>query len=65
MSGQLTGWSIAGGLAQLGTGWSKPLGDLQQRLVNTATNLEANAAAHEHKDQAVASAWAVAPQAAK
>ncbi|MFH9354047.1 hypothetical protein [Kitasatospora sp. NPDC017646] len=65
VSGQLTGWSIAGGLAQLGTGWSKPLGDLQQRLVNTATNLEANAAAHEHKDQAVAGAWAVAPQAAK
>ncbi|MFF0413403.1 hypothetical protein ACFYUY_23565 [Kitasatospora sp. NPDC004745] len=65
VSGQLTGWSIAGGLAQLGTDWSKPLGELRQRLVSTATNLEANAAAHEHTDQAVAGAWAVAPQAAK
>lgn len=60
-SGQLTGWSIAGGLSQLGTSWSQPLGDLQQRLASTATNLNANAAAHEHNDRAVAGAWA-APQ---
>ncbi|MFJ9609675.1 hypothetical protein ACIRS1_25370 [Kitasatospora sp. NPDC101176] len=65
VSGQLTGWSIAGGLAQLGTDWSKPLGDLQQRLANTATNLEANATAHEHNDQAAAGAWALIPQVAK
>ncbi|MFE4360422.1 hypothetical protein [Kitasatospora sp. NPDC056800] len=65
VSGQLAGWSIAGGLAQLGTGWSKPLGDLRQRLADTAANLNANAAAHEHNDRAVAGAWATAPQGAR
>ncbi|SOB84403.1 hypothetical protein [Streptomyces sp. 1331.2] len=65
VSGQLAGWSIAGGLSQLGTGWSKPLGDLHQRLADTAANLNANATAHEHKDRAIAGAWAVAPQGGK
>lgn len=65
VSGQLTGWSISGGLAQLGTGWSKPLGDLRQRLADTAANLNANAAAHEHNDRAIAGAWAAAPQGGK
>ncbi|MER6300419.1 hypothetical protein ABT247_12715 [Kitasatospora sp. NPDC001539] len=61
VSGQLTGWSIAGGLSQLGNGWSQPLTNLQQRLASTSTNLNANAASHEHNDRAVAGAWA-APQ---
>ncbi|AUY50683.1 hypothetical protein [Streptomyces sp. CB01881] len=63
-SGQLTGWSIAGGLGQLGSGWAKPLGALRQRLADTASNLNANADAHAHNDQAVAGGWA-AQQAAK
>ncbi len=65
VAGQLTGWSIAGGLGQLGTGWSQPLGVLQQRLASTATNLNANAAAHEHNDSAVAGAWATPQKAPK
>ncbi|MFF2751853.1 hypothetical protein ACFVVA_40755 [Kitasatospora sp. NPDC058048] len=65
VSGQLVGWSVAGGLAQLGSGWSKPLGDLRQRLADTAANLDANATAHEHKDRAIAGAWAVVPQGGK
>ncbi len=65
VSTQLTGWSISGGLGQLGTGWAKPLGDLRQRLVDTATNLNANASAHEHSDQAIAGGWAVPQQGAK
>ncbi|AUY53642.1 hypothetical protein C2142_37885 [Streptomyces sp. CB01881] len=65
VAGQLTGWSIAGGLGQLGNGWSKPLADLRQRLADTAANLNANAAAHEHNERAVAGAWAAAPQGAK
>ncbi|MBD0670116.1 hypothetical protein [Streptomyces sp. CBMA156] len=65
VSTQLTGWSISGGLGQLGTGWAKPLGDLRQRLADTATNLNANASAHEHRDQAVAGGWAVPQQGPK
>ncbi|MET8543735.1 hypothetical protein ABZW03_24240 [Kitasatospora sp. NPDC004799] len=61
VSAQLTGWSISGGLGQLGTGWAKPLGDLRQRLVDTSTNLNANATAHEQREQAIAGGWA-APQ---
>ncbi|MFI2611652.1 hypothetical protein [Kitasatospora sp. NPDC018619] len=62
VSTRLTGWSISAGLGQLGTGWAKPLGDLRQRLVDTASNLNANAAAHEHREQAIAGSWADAPQ---
>ncbi|MEU4116434.1 hypothetical protein AB0F71_18290 [Kitasatospora sp. NPDC028055] len=36
VAGQLTGWSVAGGRAHVGTGWSKALVDLQQRLASTA-----------------------------
>ncbi|MFF2957274.1 hypothetical protein ACFVVU_38810 [Kitasatospora sp. NPDC057965] len=64
VAGQLTGWSIAGGLGQLGSGWSKPLADLRRRLADTATNLDANAAAHEATERAVAGTLA-APQAGK
>ncbi|MFJ8433920.1 hypothetical protein ACIQ9P_21730 [Kitasatospora sp. NPDC094019] len=65
VAGQLAGWSIAGGLGQLGSGWSKPLGDLRQRLADTSANLEANAAAHQHADHGIAGALTVAPQGAK
>ncbi|MER5354523.1 hypothetical protein ABT093_29855 [Kitasatospora sp. NPDC002551] len=65
VAGQLTGWSIAGGLAQLGSGWSKPLADLRQRLADTAANLNANAAAHEHNERAIAGTLAATPQGAK
>ncbi|MFE7563680.1 hypothetical protein [Kitasatospora sp. NPDC057500] len=56
-SGQLAGWSIAGGLRQLGNGWTAPLGALRQRLTDTAANLHANAASHSNNEQAVAGAW--------
>ncbi|MEU6234362.1 hypothetical protein [Kitasatospora sp. NPDC047058] len=59
-SGQLVGWSIAGGLGQLGSGWATPLGTLRQRLTDTATNLRSNAAAHAHNEQAIAGAWSQA-----
>ncbi|WP_405007857.1 hypothetical protein OHV13_30700 [Kitasatospora purpeofusca] len=65
VAGQLTGWSIAGGLGQLGTGWSKPLADLRQRFADTAANLDANAAAHEATERAVAGALVAAPQGAR
>ncbi|GAA1390265.1 hypothetical protein GCM10009639_18780 [Kitasatospora putterlickiae] len=63
-SGQLAGWSIAGGLRQLGNGWAAPLGALRQRLTDTAANLHANATSHANNEQAVAGAWS-APQGAK
>ncbi|MER6363305.1 hypothetical protein [Kitasatospora sp. NPDC001527] len=63
-SGQLAGWSIAGGLRQLGNDWAAPLGALRQRLADTAANLHANAASHASNEQAVARAWS-APQGAK
>ncbi|TYC66270.1 hypothetical protein EH183_43255 [Streptomyces sp. CB01881] len=56
-SGQLAGWSVAGGLGQLGSSWAAPLAALQQRITATATNLDANADAHSHNEQAVAGAW--------
>ncbi|MFJ4793759.1 hypothetical protein [Kitasatospora purpeofusca] len=65
VAGQLTGWSIAGGLGQLGTGWSKPLADLRQRFADTAANLDANAAAHEGTERAIAGGLAAAPQGAR
>lgn len=55
--GQLAGWSICGGLGQLGSSWSAPLAALQQRIVATGTNLDANADAHSHNEQAVTGAW--------
>ncbi|MFJ4672741.1 hypothetical protein [Kitasatospora purpeofusca] len=65
VAGQLTGWSIAGGLGQLGSGWAKPLADVRQRLADTAANLDANAAAHENTERAVAGALVTAPQGAR
>ncbi|MFJ9951241.1 hypothetical protein [Kitasatospora sp. NPDC091207] len=56
-AGQLAGWSVAGGLGHLGSGWSAPLGTLRQRLTDTAANLHANAAAHTRNEQAIAGAW--------
>ncbi|MFF8775271.1 hypothetical protein [Kitasatospora sp. NPDC015120] len=57
VSGQLVGWSVAGALGYLGSSWSAPLAALQQRIVATGTNLDANAAAHGHTDQAAAGVW--------
>ncbi|MFF8772479.1 hypothetical protein [Kitasatospora sp. NPDC015120] len=65
VAGQLTGWSIAGGLGQLGRGWSKPLAGMRQRFADTAANLNANAAAHEQTERAVAGGLAAVPQGAK
>ncbi|MFE2728408.1 hypothetical protein [Kitasatospora sp. NPDC059327] len=56
-SGQLAGWSVAAGVGQLGSGWSAPLAALQQRIAATGTNLDANADAHGHNEQAVAGGW--------
>ncbi|MER5353381.1 hypothetical protein ABT093_23980 [Kitasatospora sp. NPDC002551] len=57
VSGQLAGWSVAGGLGHLGSSWSAPLAALQQRIVATGTNLDANAAAHGHTEQVTAGVW--------
>ncbi|MEV0194116.1 hypothetical protein AB0I39_37045 [Kitasatospora purpeofusca] len=57
VSGQLVGWSVAVGLGHLGTSWSAPLATLQQRIASTGTNLDANAAAHSHDEQATADVW--------
>ncbi|MFB7471372.1 hypothetical protein [Kitasatospora sp. NPDC056184] len=57
VSGQLAGWSVAGALGQLGSSWSAPLAALQQRIAATGTNLDANAAAHSHGEQATAGVW--------
>ncbi|WP_406096267.1 hypothetical protein [Kitasatospora purpeofusca] len=56
-SGQLAGWSISAGLGHLGSSWSAPLSALQQRIVATGTNLDANATAHSHNEQAGAGVW--------
>ncbi|MFF2040124.1 hypothetical protein ACFVVX_06850 [Kitasatospora sp. NPDC058170] len=56
-SGQLAGWSVAGALDQLGTGWAAPLDQVRQRLASTATKLVANADAHDRNEQAIAGAW--------
>ncbi|MFF2956779.1 hypothetical protein ACFVVU_36240 [Kitasatospora sp. NPDC057965] len=57
VSGQLAGWSVAGPLGHLGSSWSAPLAALQQRIVATGTNLDANSAAHSDTDQAAAGVW--------
>ncbi|MGY0461086.1 hypothetical protein ACW14Y_12615 [Kitasatospora sp. cg17-2] len=56
-SGRLTGWSIAGGLQQLGADWAAPLAAVRQRIADTSTKLRANAAAHANTEQAVAGTW--------
>ncbi|MFE7563306.1 hypothetical protein [Kitasatospora sp. NPDC057500] len=57
VSGQLAGWSVAGALGHLGSSWSAPLAALQQRIVATGTNLDANAASHNQNEQAAAGVW--------
>ncbi|MGW4895324.1 hypothetical protein ACWEQL_24095 [Kitasatospora sp. NPDC004240] len=64
-SGQLAGWSIAGGLGQVGTGWAAPLGAVRQRLTDTATHLRANASAYARNERAVAGVWSMMRGAAK
>ncbi|MEV7783185.1 hypothetical protein [Kitasatospora sp. NPDC088351] len=59
-SGQLAGWSVAGGLGQLGSGWAAPLAALGQRIAATGANLDASAEAHSHNEQAVAGSWSQA-----
>ncbi|WP_030395549.1 hypothetical protein [Kitasatospora purpeofusca] len=56
-SGQLVGWSIAAGLGQLGSSWSAPLSALQQRIVATGSNLDANATAHNQNELTAAGVW--------
>ncbi|MFJ9844589.1 hypothetical protein ACIRYZ_29895 [Kitasatospora sp. NPDC101155] len=56
-SGQLTGWSIAAGLGKLGSDWAAPLDALRKRLTDTSANLQTNADAHTHNEQATAGAW--------
>ncbi|MDH6703544.1 hypothetical protein P3T27_000225 [Kitasatospora sp. MAA19] len=56
-SGQLAGWSIAQGLGKIGSDWTAPLDALRKRLSDTSANLQANADAHAHNEQATAGAW--------
>ncbi|MFE3106852.1 hypothetical protein [Kitasatospora indigofera] len=56
-AGLLAGWSLAGGLEQLASGWGGPLAALRQRLADTGANLEATAQNHQWNDQSIADTW--------